>query len=273
MSGDVTGPCTQCEHYRTGSSIARAAYAGILPAYQPKLRQAQTLKIQEESQTLSTFVQERETPPEYADVQWLARPTHPSFHYCGLDEFEGRYYKCEVKNAEQSCPDFVQRSAEATSHPCSSCCHNRPPLGHPVQVLEATFRRYGKDSRQNLTRRSACSCRCRRTANTRTASTTPASCPSRQLAARLPDPALGGTTTGEQRTVVGPVVNSAARCGEWAAGQGSSLAAEAAQLDALVAHVRGVVSQSESRSYMAPWQVGARCDSRPTPRRRSLRGA
>ena len=96
------------EHYRTGSSIARAAYAGILPAYQPKLRQAQTLKIQEESQTLSTFVQKRETPPEYADVQWLARPTHPSFHYCGLDEFEGRYYKCEVKNAEQSCPDFVR---------------------------------------------------------------------------------------------------------------------------------------------------------------------
>lgn len=45
-----------------------------LPAYRPKLRQAQTL-IQQESQAQATFVQERQVEPPYADVQWLSPGT------------------------------------------------------------------------------------------------------------------------------------------------------------------------------------------------------
>ena len=225
------GPCPQCEHYRVGSSIARAAFAGVLPAYQPKLRQAQTLSIQQESQSLATFVQEQGA--EYPDVKWLARPTSPGFNYCGLDEFDGLYYKCEVKNAEETCPDFTPRAVDAAPRPCSSCRHHRPPLGQPVRVLEETFRRYGQRSDATLNQEIRSLVQMQAEGEYQDCVDFAGFLP--KLPAFLPVCMVRGSpepTTGEPRCIVGPVVNSAARCSEWSAGTAAD--AESAQLDALV---------------------------------------
>ncbi len=241
------GPCPQCEHYRVGSSIARAAFAGVLPAYQPKLRQAQTLSIQQESQSLATFVQEQGA--EYPDVKWLARPTSPGFNYCGLDEFDGLYYKCEVKNAEETCPDFTPRAVDAAPRPCSSCRHHRPPLGQPVRVLEETFRRYGQRSDATLNQEIRSLVQMQAEGEYQDCVDFAGFLP--KLPAFLPVCMVRGSpepTTGEPRCIVGPVVNSAARCSEWSAGTAAD--AESAQLDALVAHVQGIVRQAESAMYM-----------------------
>lgn len=256
MAGQGTGPCAQCEHYRTGASVARAAYLVILPAYQPKLRQSQTFNIQQESQAQAAFVQERQVEPQYADVQWLSRPTHPSFGYCGLDEFDGRYYKCEVKNADQDCPHFTPRAAGAAPRPCGSCRYHRKPLDHPVRVLEETFRRYGRRSEATLEDEIRSVVQMQAEGEYQDCVDSAGFLPKLPaflpvcMARSSPEP-----TTGELRCLVGPVVNSAGRCGEWSPGAGASADADSAQLDALVAHVRGIVSQSEAATLMAPWQV------------------
>jgi hypothetical protein len=257
------GPCAQCEHFRRGSSIARSAYAVLLPEYRPKLKQAEIMNLQAESQALGIAQQELDprldTTDDQLGMQWLSRPVHPNFTYCGLEEFEGRSLKCEVKNPDQkSCPDFTPRAVEGAPRPCTSCRHNRPPLSHPVRVLEETFRRNGQRSSATLDEEIRNVVQSQAEGEYQDCveqagflAQPPAFLPL-CLVRRSAEP-----MTGEQRSIVGPVVNNAGRCSEWSPGQGPSGSAEAAQLDALVAHVRGIVGQAEAVAYMDPLQMNA----------------
>ncbi len=164
---------------------------------------------------------------------YSARPVGADFSYCGIYELSNIYACCETKNLDQSCAQFSPARDDETPHDCGTCRHQERVSPRVDVVLH-----------QFLQSRSA----------GRTLLETTIE-PSRAVAALsefdacidsagfvhsrpafLPHCAAMSTTDkpeGENRYLVGPVVNSAGRCAMWTPRTEPEFAAVDARLEAL----------------------------------------
>jgi hypothetical protein len=129
----ASGPCAQCAHMREGRSLAYTAFPLLLHAMQPATNSAQQRAADDEKYALSGFQRESEDFRRTGTGEWRRPPTDRSFSYCGLDEFQQRFYACEVKNKDQSCSDFLPDGSR--SRTCKSCVYNRVPSDRVYQTL------------------------------------------------------------------------------------------------------------------------------------------
>lgn len=94
---------------------------------------------------------EQQSLIQYGDLAFGSRPTHPNVAYCGIDEFEGRYYCHEVKNSQKniqkkgdkSCNDFSSEVIQPVGS-CRDCRHLHRVPPNLVRDLEEVAGRYAK---------------------------------------------------------------------------------------------------------------------------------
>ena len=120
------GPCSRCEHYRQAGSITALVYSAMLDPMKPRIARAHSEKQEAEHSASGEFTPQLESAKQNGLEEWNQRPTG-RMTYCGLDEFQGRYYMCEVKNLDEKCDRFKPRRVDATAHNCRDCAHNAVP--------------------------------------------------------------------------------------------------------------------------------------------------
>jgi hypothetical protein len=80
--------------------------------------------LREEADLAGARGPERDDNVRYGIENYSRRPTATELRYCGLDEFKGKFYICEVKNAEQPdgsrCSDFASNEARGAQG-CDTC--------------------------------------------------------------------------------------------------------------------------------------------------------
>jgi hypothetical protein len=232
------GPCPRCEHYRQGGSITSLVFPAILDAMKPRIGRTHSEKLEAERGATGEFTPELETHKAQKTKEWNRRPT-ALMPYCGLAEFQGRYYVCDVKNDGERCDDFRSRPADATAHNCRTCAYNASPMTTVLTALEKSIRSddpKGTDFRQQDVRPALDAqadfeyreC----VDNGGFLRKRPGLLPTCEALSRSSD------SEGDGLFVVGPVVNSAGRCAAWQqganltsakiAGEAQALAAEAA---------------------------------------------
>jgi hypothetical protein len=215
------GPCTDCVHARGGTSVARAVFSVLPSALQPAVRSAQIQKAEEELQYEREFLSELEILRKRGDNydQWGRRPNTPRVNYCGVDEFEGRYYAQEIKNAlEQGifkCDQRQVRDGSAVPRSCGTCKYNyHQHVDDLIRALGLVLPRVNPNA--------------------------PGTLLFGEIRQSLEQQALGEYDEGvagvglltqrpgllpmceawsaEDRLVVGPVVNAGKQCGKWSSG-------------------------------------------------------
>src|SRR5262249_20745775 len=70
------------------------------------------------------FYDERETLKRSEDTNYTRRPTERRLTYCGVEEFEGVYQCCEVKNLDKQCTQFHAKSSPPRTRACANCRHH-----------------------------------------------------------------------------------------------------------------------------------------------------
>jgi hypothetical protein len=230
----LRGPCEQCQHLRQGGSITGPTFTALLDSLKPKVSSSHTQKMQEELQESGEAQAALNNAIEYGRDQWNRRPTART-PYCGVDEFEGRYYVVEVKNANNQCPQHTPRRVDAAPHNCRTCAHNAAPMSAVLLTAQQTL---GKEKEGRDLRVQQVDPALEAEANIEYRDcvdgqgfmyTRPGMLPVCEVYSQ-PSP-----ETGDQRFVVGPVVNTAARCPSWEAGPNPRSQRIAAQLAAMQA--------------------------------------
>jgi hypothetical protein len=255
---EVRGPCDECEHVRAGVSTARGVFDAVLSVFQHTVRETEIAKLQEEGQAQGEFVSERESLRQLGLTTWSRRPTVPGLRYCGVDEFDGTFHCCEVKNLDQVCAQFTPRHSDPTPHACGTCEHNLKPSVQVVRVLEQTMQQVvgdGFKGNQFLQQKVRPALELQANAEYRDCVDLVGSLRSRP--GFLPHcVARSGVDShsGEPRYLVGPVVNSAARCDRWTARIRTEHADLHAQLDMQV---------ERARQLYVSWDDGERWMSEP----------
>ena len=130
------GPCTECVYFRNGHSVVRPAFDALLGSLKSQLQMAYTQKLHEERQSSDLAFVELESNIQQERIDYTRRPTVPQIHYCGLDEFKGSFYLCEVKNLDEQCGDFSKKGSDWNAHSCRTCMWHRQPEASLVQVIE-----------------------------------------------------------------------------------------------------------------------------------------
>jgi hypothetical protein len=243
---------------RLGSSIARAAFNEIPAPLKPMVLPAQTRKVQEESQTAGEVIAERDQLREYAESGYLEiesytrRPASANFMYCGVDEFNGQYYCCEVKNQNNSCAQFTPRGSDSVSHPCETCQHRWQAPNQLVLTLEETLGRdkNGKELRDQVRQQ------LEHQAQEEYESCIDGAGFLQRRPGVLPLCEARSTDSGSSGPsfVVGPIVNDGKRCGLWAAGSNLSQQRAEAQLQAYVARSREAAAvRKQPGPYLNPY--------------------
>src|SRR5262245_12839539 len=110
-SGETSGPCARCAHVREGRSIARTAFPLLLHALQPGVTSAAQRAADDERYALRDLQQESADFERTRSGEWRRPPTDRRYFYCGLDEFQQRFYAGVVKNA------FYQSAAKTDDDP------------------------------------------------------------------------------------------------------------------------------------------------------------
>jgi hypothetical protein len=130
------GPCTECVHFRNGHSVVRPAFDAVLGSLKSQLQMAYTQKLHEERQSSDLAFVELESNIQQNRIDYTRRPTVPQIEYCGLDEFQGRFYLCQVKNLDERCDDFSRRGSDWNTRSCGTCILHRQPEASFVQTIE-----------------------------------------------------------------------------------------------------------------------------------------
>ena len=131
------GPCTECVYFRNGHSVVRPAFDAVLGSLKSQLQMAYTQKLHEERQSSDLAFVELESNIQQERIDYTRRPMVPQIRYCGLDEFEGMFYLCEVKNLDdEGCDDFTRKDSDWNTHSCRTCMWHRQPDASLVQVIE-----------------------------------------------------------------------------------------------------------------------------------------
>jgi hypothetical protein len=128
------GPCAQCAHVRDGTSIATTSFQIILRSVQPAVRTTHLQAAEKELDAQGELQKERDYLRQTGRTEWRRRPTDSNFTYCGLDELEGKFYACEVKNVDQDCADFTP-AHDPRGRFCKSCAFNRAASEQIFQTL------------------------------------------------------------------------------------------------------------------------------------------
>ena len=237
MAGESSGPCEQCEHVRFGESVSRLAFKSLFPLVQPKAQKALALKMQEEAEQAGNARAEVDGLRALGADTYNRRPFEPKFEFCGVTEFDNTYHCSQLKNIDLRCPDFTPKRGDPEPHSCRTCKHSHATSPRVNVALEQLLRPIatGKKLLDDAIR-PACDLRaeveyreCVDTAGFLS-----------MKPAFLPEcTKLSGASaeTGDPVFVVGPVVNSAARCVHWIARTEPQFAESDARLDALIARI------------------------------------
>ncbi|HEY9156138.1 MAG TPA: hypothetical protein VIM69_13465 [Opitutaceae bacterium] len=243
------GPCEQCEHMRVGLSVARPAFDAVLEVLKTKVQTSYNQKTQEERQMAAEFVSERETNQQYNTIEYTRRPTVPHFMYCGVEEFSGRAFCCEVKNLDNRCDQFTPKASLPVPHACKTCVHHLAPSSKWVQTAEQVS---GAQPKGQPVRESI-----RQTLQLQ-ADTEYQTCvdaigivPSRPGTLPYCDAHSANDDNPDPRYVIGPIVNAGERCARWKAGSHPAINESLSVLAKLVARGKQADHESKFPSVMS----------------------
>lgn len=239
MTEAARGPCEQCEHARTGSSVARLTLDAMPDRDRPSVRDTHTRTSAQEESSAGLFADERESNRTHGTTMYSGRPTAAGFPFCGVYEFSNTYACCETKNHDLDCAQFTEQRYDAVVHDCSTCLHQQRVSPRVDLVLRQFL--YAYDVGRQLLEKSV------EPGRAAAAEKEYADCVDGAgfVATRpafLPWCAALSTTDQPESTryVVGPVVNSARRCTAWAPQTELEFTDTDAHLDALTARPRRI---------------------------------
>ena len=226
------GECVDCAHMRYGAPVVQAVFDNLLDAVRTSARQAFTQKLREEREMSRQFVDELEALKRSEDTHYTRRPTERRIMYCGVEEFDGVYQCCEVKNLDQRCAQFLAKAAQPAARACASCRHQYQVPTSVFLTLQqvagriSTGHRIRDDIRKTLEMQAQSEFEECVEFGGFLHSARPGTLPHCE-ARSTPGP--GGDT----RYVIGPVVNVAKQCDRWEAGDNENLTRLAVELSAL----------------------------------------
>lgn len=229
--GAARGDCKHCAHMRYGAPVVQTAFNNLLEAVRAPANQVFTQKLNQERETSSQFVEELEALKQQEDTYYTRRPTARRIMYCGVEEFDGTYQACEVKNLNRQCAQF-QPAGEQPAHSCATCRHNRQipsSVFHTVQLVAghvSSGQRTRDRIKETLEMQAQSEFQECVEYGGFLQSARPGTLP-------ICEARSGSGASGETRFVVGPVVNVAKRCDQWEAGQNEGVGRLEAELAAL----------------------------------------
>jgi hypothetical protein len=223
---------------RDGRSIAAAVFQILLRSVQPGARATQLKAAEKELDAQGELQKERDYLRQTGRNRWRRRPTDANFRYCGLDEFDGKIYACEVKNADQDCGDFVPAD-DPQNRFCRSCAFNRTPSDRIFQTLIQTLgkRDKGISLRDDVKKQFEAQAQSEYQECVDFAGLMNA------RPGLLPICEAYSTAEGADgpRFVIGPIVNTGNRCPKWRAGANTSAQQALGRLDALAARAKAAL--------------------------------
>jgi hypothetical protein len=248
------GLCESCSYRRQGASVANATFRALVRSFQPEVRETHTRALVEEESQQGESEDELASQVQMAalakqdETRWSSRPR--GLWYCGVHEFDDTYYIGQIRNGpDLACASYEPLVDRGRSHTCDTCAHCRRTSEQVLRVLKDAFFAGGTQGRSVLNGQVLPALGAQAMDEYQTCvdnagflSAPPTFLPYCAAHSSEPGPDAYG------RFVVGPVVNSDARCTRWQPGTGHDDEPDA-ELAALVTHAERLKTVAASIQF------------------------